>query len=98
MNFMLYHQNRAERLWYRTGDNDDFDVPVDFPQRLSFISFFLFQAFAMKVAFREGLKIPPPAMEQIIIGANQDIRQVININSQYKLNINGYTEALFPSV
>ena len=30
----------------------------------------------MKVACREGLKIPPQAIEQIIIGANQDIRQV----------------------
>lgn len=30
----------------------------------------------MSIAFKEGLKIPPQAMEQIIIGANQDVRQV----------------------
>ena len=30
----------------------------------------------MSIAFKEGLKIPPQAMEQIILGANQDIRQV----------------------
>ena len=30
----------------------------------------------MSIAFKEGLRIPPPAMEQIITGANQDIRQV----------------------
>ncbi|XP_057584405.1 replication factor C subunit 1 isoform X3 [Hippopotamus amphibius kiboko] len=29
----------------------------------------------MSVAFKEGLKIPPPAMNEIILGANQDIRQ-----------------------
>lgn len=31
----------------------------------------------MSIAFKEGLKIPPQAMEQIIIGANQDVRQVL---------------------
>ena len=30
----------------------------------------------MSIAFKEGLKIPPQAMEQIIVGANQDVRQV----------------------
>jgi len=32
----------------------------------------------MSIAFREGLKIPPQAMEQIILGANQDVRQVLH--------------------
>uniref|UniRef100_A0A8C5LQE5 Replication factor C subunit 1 n=1 Tax=Leptobrachium leishanense TaxID=445787 RepID=A0A8C5LQE5_9ANUR len=32
----------------------------------------------MTVAFKEGLKIPPPAMNEIILGANQDIRQVLH--------------------
>ncbi|XP_075715332.1 replication factor C subunit 1 isoform X2 [Rhinoderma darwinii] len=32
----------------------------------------------MSVAFREGLKIPPPAMNEVILGANQDIRQVLH--------------------
>ena len=30
----------------------------------------------MSIAFKEGLKVPPPAMNEIILGANQDIRQV----------------------
>lgn len=30
----------------------------------------------MSIAFKEGLKIPPPAMQEIILAANQDIRQV----------------------
>lgn len=30
----------------------------------------------MSIAFKEGLKIPPPAMHEIILAANQDIRQV----------------------
>ena len=30
----------------------------------------------MSIAFKEGLKIPPPAMNEIIIASNHDIRQV----------------------
>lgn len=32
----------------------------------------------LSIAFKEGLKIPPPAMNEIILGANQDIRQVLH--------------------
>ncbi|XP_069868562.1 replication factor C subunit 1 isoform X1 [Dipodomys merriami] len=32
----------------------------------------------MSIAYKEGLKIPPPAMNEIILGANQDIRQVLH--------------------
>uniref|UniRef100_A0A4W3IHY4 Replication factor C subunit 1 n=1 Tax=Callorhinchus milii TaxID=7868 RepID=A0A4W3IHY4_CALMI len=32
----------------------------------------------MTVAYKEGLKIPPPAMNEIILAANQDIRQVLH--------------------
>uniref|UniRef100_A0A5F8GR81 Replication factor C subunit 1 n=1 Tax=Monodelphis domestica TaxID=13616 RepID=A0A5F8GR81_MONDO len=32
----------------------------------------------MSVAFKEGLKIPPPAMNEIILAANHDIRQVLH--------------------
>ena len=39
-------------------------------------NFCVFKGAMMSVAFKEGLKIPPQAMEQIIIGANQDVRQV----------------------
>uniref|UniRef100_A0A8C3E5H1 Replication factor C subunit 1 n=1 Tax=Corvus moneduloides TaxID=1196302 RepID=A0A8C3E5H1_CORMO len=35
----------------------------------------------MSIAFKEGLKIPPPAMQEIILAANHDIRQVLhNLN------------------
>ena len=30
----------------------------------------------MSIAFKEGLTVPPPAMNEIILAANQDIRQV----------------------
>jgi len=36
----------------------------------------MFQGAMMSIAFKEGLRIPPQAMDQIIIGANQDVRQV----------------------
>uniref|UniRef100_A0A1W7RE57 Replication factor C subunit 1 n=1 Tax=Agkistrodon contortrix contortrix TaxID=8713 RepID=A0A1W7RE57_AGKCO len=32
----------------------------------------------MSIAFKEGLKIPPPAMSELILAANQDIRQVLH--------------------
>ncbi|XP_014353333.1 replication factor C subunit 1 isoform X1 [Latimeria chalumnae] len=32
----------------------------------------------MSIAFKEGLKIPPPALNEIILAANQDIRQVLH--------------------
>nr|XP_028601072.1 replication factor C subunit 1 isoform X1 [Podarcis muralis] len=32
----------------------------------------------MSIAFKEGLKIPPPAMNEVILAANQDIRQVLH--------------------
>lgn len=35
----------------------------------------------MSIAYREGLKIPPPALNDIIQAANQDIRQVRNRTS-----------------
>ncbi len=30
----------------------------------------------MSLSFKEGLKIPPPALNEIILASNQDIRQV----------------------
>lgn len=35
------------------------------------------KAAMMTLAFREGLKISPPALNEIIVAANQDIRQII---------------------
>ncbi|XP_033947135.1 replication factor C subunit 1-like [Pseudochaenichthys georgianus] len=32
----------------------------------------------MSLAFKEGIKIPPPALNEIILASNQDIRQVIH--------------------
>lgn len=37
----------------------------------------------MSIAFKEGLRIPPQAMEQIILGANQDVRQVLHNMSMW---------------
>ena len=34
----------------------------------------------MSIVFKEHLKILPQAMEKIIVGANQDVRQVIKLN------------------
>lgn len=55
----------------------------------------------MSIAFKEGLKIPPPAMNEIILGANQDIRQVnyyvTVVDSLEKcLMLCGRRAALFP--
>lgn len=30
----------------------------------------------MSIAFKEGIKIPPPALNEIILASNQDVRQV----------------------
>ena len=32
----------------------------------------------MSLAYKEGIKIPPPALNEVISAANQDIRQVIH--------------------
>lgn len=32
----------------------------------------------MSIAFKEGLKIPPPALNEIILASNQDVRQVMH--------------------
>uniref|UniRef100_A0A8C2MG74 Replication factor C subunit 1 n=1 Tax=Cricetulus griseus TaxID=10029 RepID=A0A8C2MG74_CRIGR len=37
----------------------------------------------LSIAFKEGLKIPPPAMNEIILGANQDVRQVLHNMSMW---------------
>lgn len=40
----------------------------------------------MSVAFKEGVKIAPPALQEIIVGANQDIRQIIHNLSMWSAN------------
>ena len=44
----------------------------------SLVSFFLpiLQGAMMSLAFKEGIKIPPPALNEIILASNQDVRQV----------------------
>ncbi|CAL1601443.1 unnamed protein product [Knipowitschia caucasica] len=36
------------------------------------------KAAMMSVAFKEGIKIPPPALNEIILASNQDVRQVLH--------------------
>ncbi|KAF1942023.1 DNA replication factor C, large subunit [Clathrospora elynae] len=40
----------------------------------------------MTIAFREGLKIPPPVVNALIEGSHADIRQVVNMISTAKLD------------
>ena len=37
---------------------------------------FALQSAMMSMAFKEGIKVPPPALNEIILAANQDVRQV----------------------
>lgn len=39
------------------------------------------KAAMMSLAFKEGVRIPPPALHEIIVAANQDVRQVSNFFS-----------------
>ncbi|MBW0475959.1 hypothetical protein O181_015674 [Austropuccinia psidii MF-1] len=39
----------------------------------------------MSIAFKEGLKIPGNAMDQLVAGSQSDIRQVVNMLSTWKL-------------
>ena len=43
--------------------------------------FYCVQAAVMSIAFKEGLRVPPPAVNEIIVASNQDIRQVISLYS-----------------
>ncbi|KAK6167429.1 hypothetical protein SNE40_021461 [Patella caerulea] len=45
----------------------------------------------MSLAFKEGIKISPPAMNEIILAANQDIRQVIHNLSMWSATDKGLT-------
>lgn len=48
------------------------------------------QGAMMSIAFKEGLKIPPPAMQEIILAANQDIRQVSTHSASVTIQIAHY--------
>ncbi|TSO98529.1 Replication factor C subunit 1 [Bagarius yarrelli] len=37
----------------------------------------------MSIAFKEGLKIPPPALNEVILASNQDIRQQSGCNKRF---------------
>lgn len=38
----------------------------------------------MSIAFKEGLKLPPNVIDQLVEGTHSDIRQIINMMSTYK--------------
>ncbi|CAL4061186.1 unnamed protein product, partial [Meganyctiphanes norvegica] len=40
----------------------------------------------MSICFREGIKIKPDALDQIIIGSNQDVRQILHHLSMWSAN------------
>lgn len=49
----------------------------------------------MSVAFKEGVRIAPPALQEIIVGANQDVRQILHNLSMWtvKEKIISYEQA-----
>lgn len=47
---------------------------------------FIFQGPMMSICFREGIKIKPDALDQVIIGANQDVRQILHHLSVWSAN------------
>lgn len=51
--------------------------------------FLTIQGAMMSIAFKEGLKIPPPALNEVILASNQDIRQVLQqfINHVYFVDL-----------
>ena len=49
------------------------DCPTSKPPLFAFC---VGQAALMSIAFKEGLKVSPPALQEIILSSNQDIRQV----------------------
>jgi replication factor C subunit 1 len=39
----------------------------------------------MSILFKERMKIPPNVVDELVSGANSDIRQVLNMLSTFKL-------------
>jgi replication factor C subunit 1 len=39
----------------------------------------------MSIAFREGLKLQPNVVDQLVEGTHSDIRQILNLLSTYRL-------------
>jgi replication factor C subunit 1 len=40
----------------------------------------------MTIAFREGLKLQPNVIDQLVEGTHSDIRQILNLLSTYRLS------------
>jgi len=40
----------------------------------------------MTIAFREGLKLQPNVVDQLVEGTHSDIRQILNLLSTYRLS------------
>ena len=59
------------------------DCPTSKPP---WFAFCVGQAALMSIAFREGLKISPPALQELILSSNQDIRQVRSCFASWVIN------------
>ncbi|KRY27200.1 Replication factor C subunit 1, partial [Trichinella spiralis] len=66
----ICNDRQSQKL--RTLANYCFDLRFHRPQTLQI------RSALMTVAYKEGLKIPPQALDQLIEGANHDIRQVLH--------------------
>lgn len=40
----------------------------------------------MSIMFKEGMTVPPQALDQLVAASQSDIRQVLNMLSTWKLN------------
>lgn len=61
----------------RPFDNVTFDLPFRRPDAASV------RSRVMSIAFREGIKLPPNVIDQLVEGTHSDIRQIINMLSTY---------------
>lgn len=50
----------------------------------------------MSLAFKEGIKIPPPALNEIILASNQDVRQVKKTNFKIHTEVTTLLATLSP--
>ncbi|GAO47964.1 DNA replication factor C, large subunit [Saitoella complicata NRRL Y-17804] len=61
-------------------DNTSFEMPFRKPDVNAL------RSRIMSIAFREGLKISPQVVEQLVAGTNGDMRQIINLMSTWRLS------------
>ncbi|RPB04537.1 DNA replication factor C, large subunit [Choiromyces venosus 120613-1] len=58
-------------------DNVTYDLPFKRPDAAAI------RSRIMSIAYREGLKLPPNVIDQLVLGTHADIRQIINMLSTY---------------